>query len=406
MLADKISETFMKLTNHFIEDDKTKKNKPQKEKAGELLEINYENYAKSGLILKKYKIPKLKEAAKKYRLRISGSKTVLIDRLCEYFKKSMLCIKIQRLFRGSIVRMSLLLRGIALLDRKLCTNDTDFVTMEPLNEIPNEQFYSYTDERDFTYGFNISSLIQMFKKKGKIENPYNREKIQKKIVDDIITIYKISFIIYQSFKDENEDIITSNTYRRYYSINRLQQESNNRDSEQENDYTTTPIVTNYNPRLVRYNLTENEILIYRQIQDLRTRTIPQRINELFVKMDHLGNYTQSSWFLNLEIRGYYRLYRCLYDIWNYRAEISIITKNGICPFHGPFDGVFTRPIQYNTLTLEEIRLACLIVMENLVYSGIDEDHRKLGCFHALSGLTIVSIGARNAMHWLYESVMY
>jgi hypothetical protein len=42
----------------------------------------------------------------------------------------------------------------------------------------------------------------------------------------------------------------------------------------------------------------------------------------------------------------------------------------------------------------------------MVYSGIDDDHRKIGAFHALSGLTIVSLDARLAMPWLYESVAY
>jgi hypothetical protein len=45
-------------------------------------------------------------------------------------------------------------------------------------------------------------------------------------------------------------------------------------------------------------------------------------------------------------------------------------------------------------------------MENMVYSGVDEEYRKIGCFHALSALTIVSYPARAALPWLYESVMY
>jgi hypothetical protein len=51
-------------------------------------------------------------------------------------------------------------------------------------------------------------------------------------------------------------------------------------------------------------------------------------------------------------------------------------------------------------------LACLTVIENLVYSGIDEDHKKLGTLHALSGLTMVSHDARQAMPWLYDSVAF
>ena len=45
-------------------------------------------------------------------------------------------------------------------------------------------------------------------------------------------------------------------------------------------------------------------------------------------------------------------------------------------------------------------------MENMVYSGVDEDHRKIGALHVLSALTVVSSGARETMPWLYESVAY
>ena len=79
-------------------------------------------------------------------------------------------------------------------------------------------------------------------------------------------------------------------------------------------------------------------------------------------------------------------------------------KLRICPYHGPFDGIFTRPVHYNELSLDEIKLACLIALENLVYSGIDDDSRKIGAFHALSGLTLVSTPARMSMPWLYDSV--
>lgn len=42
----------------------------------------------------------------------------------------------------------------------------------------------------------------------------------------------------------------------------------------------------------------------------------------------------------------------------------------------------------------------------MVYSGINVDMRRLGTFHALTALTIVSRDARIAMPWLYESIIY
>jgi hypothetical protein len=57
------------------------------------------------------------------------------------------------------------------------------------------------------------------------------------------------------------------------------------------------------------------------------------------------------------------------------------------------------------VSLENIKENCLRVFENIIFMGIDDDHRKLGAFHALSALTVVSVGARNAMPWLYESLI-
>jgi hypothetical protein len=41
----------------------------------------------------------------------------------------------------------------------------------------------------------------------------------------------------------------------------------------------------------------------------------------------------------------------------------------------------------------------------MIFMGVDDEHRKLGAFHALSALTVVSMGARDTMPWLYESLM-
>jgi hypothetical protein len=41
--------------------------------------------------------------------------------------------------------------------------------------------------------------------------------------------------------------------------------------------------------------------------------------------------------------------------------------------------------------------------EILVYSGIDNEHKKLGSMYFLSGLTLVSVNARNQIPWLYEN---
>ena len=159
------------------------------------VDITYDNYKNNSIDFTKYKLPELKDALKKYNLKISGKKEVLIERLETYFKKHTKSITIQRFFRGWIVRYFIKLKGPAFKDVSLCTNDTDFVTMEPLNEMSKDVFYSYKDSKNFIYGFDITSLIQMLQKKNKIENPYNREKIDQTKTKEIKTVYNLSFLI-------------------------------------------------------------------------------------------------------------------------------------------------------------------------------------------------------------------
>ena len=60
----------------------------------------------------------------------------------------------------------------------------------------------------------------------------------------------------------------------------------------------------------------------------------------------------------------------------------------------------------NNLSLETIVKYNIQIIENLVKSAIDVDNKMLGTFYVLSSLTLVSQQARDAMPWLYESVVY
>lgn len=372
-------KTIEKVEN-TIKPAKTKTSRAQKQPKPLTIkvDISYQNYKNNTIEFNKYKLPELKDALKKYNLKISGKKEVLIERLETHFNKTFNIIKLQRLFRGWVVRYLLKLKGPALKDVSLCVNDSDFVTMEPLNEMSKEVFYSYKDSKDFIYGFDITSLIQMLQKKNKIENPYNREKLNNTILTQIKTLYNLSFLVYPNFKDENE---------------RLQNQPNIRHSIQR------PVQNTINNRFTNNN-PQNRI----RLLEIREKPIIERINHLFTEIDSLGNYTNSSWFTNLDIRNCIRLYRSLYDIWYFRSNLSREVRNFICPNQNPFDG-FPRAT-YNELSLPQIQNACLTAIENIVYLGINDDYRKIGTFHVLSAMTLVSTEARQALPWLYESVVY
>jgi len=363
--------------------------------------LTYNAYYNNNVNLKKYKLPELKTIIKEYNLTRTGKKEILIERIETLFHKMRTSSKIQKVFRGWLVRHSFKLRGHALKNRKLCVNDTDFVTLEPLHEIPYELFYSYKDEKDFVYGFSLVSLMQLIKNKTPLKNPYNREKFPDTCIKDIISLNNITKLIYKDLVDEVEFYQSNNLIRRKQ-ITRQVSEGNR--NVNENPVFSTEY---YRPTIIPgiYNVSEMNIK-YNFIIESRTKNIQTRIQNLFMEIDQLGNYSQSAWFSNLDRIGCLRFYRCLCDLWSYRAQLSYEMKKKICPFIEPFANIFSRSVLYNDAPLEDFQILCITVMENLIYCGFDDEYRKISAFHLLSALTVVSPPARLAMPWLYESIAY
>jgi hypothetical protein len=365
------------IINEFISKPETKKY--NKTKPVNLL--NYKEYFKKNVTLKSYKIPELKAIAKHHGLHVTGTKPVLIERIKGLFNKTKHVLKIQAVFRGCIVRLSMKLRGPGLTNRSNCVNDKDFVTMEPLVEIPIDRFYSYMDAKNFVYGFDICSLIHFIKQRSKIENPYNREKLGNEITNNIKKLYRFCFIVFPDFKNENEKL-ASPVLPPFYQQRVANHNINN----------ATNI--NYNNN----NMNQQQQNRLNRLLTNRRNSLSQRITDLFMEMDQLGNYTNRNWF-NLSTANYIRLYRHLYDIWFLRSQLTRETRYNICPMNSPFTAE-----RNMVLDLEYIKTACVEVFENLIFMGVDDEHRRLGAFHALTALTIVSMDARESMPWLYESV--
>lgn len=364
-------QVFSKMLNSYHNTDTDNTSKIDEKRT------TYNDYFKDKNAIAKYKLDKLKKIAKVHKLHVSGKKQDLITRIEQYFIKLNSTIKIQSLFRKYLSNKLLRARGPALKERNLCINESDFYTLEPLSEIHHSNFFSYMDASGFIYGFELSSLITMLRKQGTIMNPYNRNNIDFSIVKTIKYLDKLTKIIY---KKSSNGRIENNT-----------------------DYSFT---------------TDNQLLSNRQnmllkIQAIRNKDIPTRINELFIEIDLLGNYTQSVWFSNLEKNHYFKLILDLYQIWHYRSNMSINVRNNICPYFNPFndglDSVYTIRHMYmnngRNYSREEIQKHALTIMENIIYTGTDVEYRKLGVLHVLTALTLVSIPARTSLPWLYESIV-
>ena len=107
---------------------------------------------------KKMTLEKLKQIAKLCHLKTSGKKIILIDRIKQYLTHSYFIIFIQKVFRGYIQRKVNNLRGPTLYKRMDNVNACDFLTLEPIEEIPYYQYFSFLDNDGIKYGFDISSI--------------------------------------------------------------------------------------------------------------------------------------------------------------------------------------------------------------------------------------------------------
>lgn len=372
------------LTNEFIE-------KPNivKDISSSFI-LSYSDFFKKNIDLKKYKIPELKQIAKTNKIQVSGSKPALIDRIKFFFNRSMHIEKIQKMFKGYITRKSFAMRGDGFKNRKLCVNDSDFYTLEPLKEIPYEYFVSFKSENGkFLFGCNIISLMHLIKTRTAVKNPYNREQISNENIKQIIILYNLIKIIFKL--PEDAPAIHISLFLQNYKNGYITNEEN----------------------MMRYNRTNNVIYIIpieiiedrtRKLAAIQSKSVLTRIQELFIEIDLLGNYTNYMWFLNLDRRDFVRLYRVLYDIWNYRGHLSREMKQKICVIEDPFYNINGDRLYLYEAPYEIIQEMCLRIYEKMVYCGIDEEHRKIGTLHALSALTVISLPARNSIPWLYESI--
>ena len=303
-----------------------------------------------------HKVQELKDICKHHGIKCGGTKQELKMRIHAHLIQSHFITRIQRLIRRSFCKMHARISGPAYHDRSLCVNDTDFYSMEPVINIPRNQFISVKDDTGIVYGFDIMSLNTYYvselkngnvKYDSPLSNPYNRMPFP---------------------------LMLRRQMHRKFCLTRILGVKCTVEAEPE------------------------PVLSVQQQDDQLMFLVFQQINS------H-GHYADSAWFGELTGVQIMRFMRELADIWNYRAQIMAHVKQDICPPNGdPFRYVDLRMDGYTHP--EAIKHAGIQIMNTFVMSGTTRDSRGLGAYYVLSALTLVSQPARNAMPWLYESVMY
>jgi hypothetical protein len=303
----------------------------------------------------KYSLSDLRILCKHYGIKKSGTKSELIARVYVHLKQSCVIVKLQRCFRQYISMKYRKLSGPAFLHPKLCVNDTDFYTFDPLIDIEPHHFFSYIDDDGKTYGFHIASIYNLIiSSYPDISNPYNRNLISPRIIQNVYEklIYGSLLNLHITIKlDEDDDPVEKITPEK-----------------------------------------QEELYIVGLFQHINT----------------LGNYSDSEWFVSLQRTDFLRFIRHIHDIWSYRANLSQEMKDRICPPNGnPFmlNHSFLNLQIINLLSESELRTICVSIIDRMVKRGTSREDQCLGAFYVLATLTIVNQNARNALPWLYEAVL-
>lgn len=288
-----------------------------------------------------FNVQQLKQMCKHYNIKQSGNKNDLMFRIYNYLKYSHFATIIQSKYRGYLQRKLNKIKGYSLLNRKITTNKEDFISLDTLLDVHPNNYFSY-NVNQHNYGFNIYSIYNLILKSDIPMNPYTREVFSNKTIFHIKEVIRLSRIM--------------------------------------------------------------KIPLALDIRDteISANNVKFKIIEIFHKIDSFGNLSNFYWFYSLDKQQLIRLYRELYDLWNYRIQLTPERKKHIChPNGNPF--VRTDSLFLTNYSIDEIRKHFITIFNNLLTKAIDNEYQSLGAYYILGALTIVNNDAAGSLPWLYES---
>ena len=246
-------------------------------------------------------------------------------------------IYIQKIIKDKGLQKLNKLRGPGFLNKTLSNNESDFFTYDSREEIENKYYFSYKDEKEFIWFFDIRSFNKLIEMKQ--PNPYTMLPIPKEVIKRSKKLIK----------------------------------------------------------LLHLNQSD-ELIDQKQLQLSRRQIVKQKCIDLFSDIDNSGYYCQPIWFLNLNLSLLKRLYKNLEDLWNYRLQITPEVKSRICPPNGL---VFTTRISdvnhyTNRDELRDLLLNDIIKFQN----AVSFEDKKLGYMYFIIGLGTVSRPCVETHEWL------
>lgn len=237
-------------------------------------------------------------------------------------------------------------QGPGLFIPELSTNTSDFFSMEDIVTIPKHLLFSYIDTDKMIYSFDVRSISTLIEKHidTEVQNPYNRQPITEAVLTKAM-------------------------------------------------------------KFIRWCRKKNIDTRWAPIQpETPDQRFQMKVTDLFQKIDELGYYTNSLWFVNLSQHGLRKFYVELYDIWYHRAGLTTETRNLIIPYPArPFKFTLREIIGHRNI--EFLRKEIMGLIRMFISAASEQSDRSTGAMYVLTAMTLVCRECSESYPWLYESAM-
>lgn len=360
--------------------------------------FTFHTHMKNKLYIETFKMEELKIIAKKHGIKMGSNKRILIERILEIFNKHIAATKIQSNVRKYFAKQ--FVKAIGKCTENII-NESDPMTLEPLSEIPKMKIIYCKINPTQCYAFNIFSLMHTFlcnqqnKNELCLQNPYTRIEFSTEFKRNLFIAYKM----YKLVVNEDED----NCYRKcsmcFELCDYMEMILNPRRRNSRGNSLTTVGTSSEEATMEFIRIVEN----YSNLVEFRARsTMQQRVNNLFVEINNLGNYTSADWFFAIAVNE--QKLKDFAIVMNIILTESITTELliSVLPLtHTSFeDTIFNGLNEFVTMDIFYDNM--LRLCEELVMTSLLNETRKLGAMFILGALTFVSNEAKEQMRWLYD----
>ena len=251
--------------------------------------------------------------------------------------------------------------------RNQCINDVDFLTFQPIQEIPSHALFCIQDQTKW-FAFHIDSFAEYIHPlhKDNILNPYTRNPFHP---DDIHRFYlavKLKILVYQTCIQKHNPMFSKYPYNQQ---NRINPECK------------SISLLYYCPYL--------QSTYYPLPFDKRIDQIIQNLN--FLENEYLQGSIQSKWLTELSESKWYQFYVTILFLWKNRLTPDI--RENVNPRFPDFPKKTKTPIKDS-----------LALCENLLNYGINQNYCQIGASIVLASMAMVNVEAKYKMPYYYDAL--